>query len=85
MLYFTQPSSRTFLSFENACHILGIKTSEIRDPNVSSEVKGESFDDSPDNADAVLGEGSWIYISTPAPGPLAAFGLGGLIATKRRR
>jgi len=46
MLYFAQPSSRTFLSFENACHILGIKTSEIRDPRVSSEVKGESDDDS---------------------------------------
>jgi aspartate carbamoyltransferase catalytic subunit len=46
MLYFTQPSSRTYLSFENACHILGIKTTEIRDPRVSSEVKGESFDDS---------------------------------------
>ncbi|UCF84936.1 MAG: aspartate carbamoyltransferase, partial [Desulfobacteraceae bacterium] len=38
--------SRTFLSFENACHILGMKTSEIRDARVSSEVKGESFDDS---------------------------------------
>lgn len=46
MLHFTQPSSRTFLSFENACHILGVKTSEIRDASVSSEVKGESFDDS---------------------------------------
>lgn len=46
MLYFAQPSSRTYLSFENACHILGIKTSEIRDPRVSSEIKGESFDDS---------------------------------------
>ncbi len=46
MLYFAQPSSRTFLSFENACHLLGMKTSEIRDTNVSSEVKGESFDDS---------------------------------------
>ncbi len=46
MLYFTQPSSRTFLSFENACHLLGMKTSEIRDASVSSEVKGESFDDS---------------------------------------
>jgi len=45
MLYFAQPSSRTFLSFENACHILGMATSEIRDPRVSSEVKGESFDD----------------------------------------
>lgn len=46
MLYFAQPSSRTFLSFENACHILGMRTSEIRDPRISSEVKGESFDDS---------------------------------------
>jgi len=46
MLHFTQPSSRTFLSFESACHMLGMKTSEIRDVNVSSEVKGESFDDS---------------------------------------
>jgi aspartate carbamoyltransferase catalytic subunit len=45
MLYFAQPSSRTFLSFMNACHILGMKTSEIRDPRVSSEVKGESIDD----------------------------------------
>lgn len=45
MLYFTQPSTRTFLSFNNACHILGIRTSEIRDPSTSSEVKGESFED----------------------------------------
>ena len=45
MLYFTQPSTRTFLSFNNACHILGMRTSEIRDPSTSSEVKGESFDD----------------------------------------
>jgi len=46
MLYFAQPSSRTFLSFESACHMLGMKTSEIRDVSVSSEVKGESYDDS---------------------------------------
>ena len=46
MLYFAQPSSRTFLSFQNACHILGMKTAEIRDTRVSSEIKGESFDDS---------------------------------------
>jgi aspartate carbamoyltransferase catalytic subunit len=45
MLYFTQPSTRTFLSFHSACHIIGIKTSEIRDPAVSSERKGESLDD----------------------------------------
>ena len=46
MLYFTQPSTRTFLSFHNACHLLGMATSEIRDPSTSSEVKGESFADS---------------------------------------
>jgi len=42
ILYFKQPSTRTFLSFENACHILGISTSEIRNTSTSSEVKGES-------------------------------------------
>ena len=46
MLYFTQPSTRTFLSMNNACHVLGIRTSEIRDASVSSEVKGETFEDS---------------------------------------
>ena len=45
MLYFVQPSTRTFLSFLNACHVLGIKTSEIRDTSTSSEVKGESPED----------------------------------------
>lgn len=46
MLYFTQPSTRTFLSFQSACQILGMKTSEIRDAATSSERKGESIDDS---------------------------------------
>src|SRR6187551_170329 len=46
MLYFPQPSTRTFLSFNNACQILGIQTSEIRDSSTSSEVKGESLLDS---------------------------------------
>jgi len=46
MLYFNQPSTRTFLSFSNACHVLGIRSSEIRDASTSSEVKGESFEDS---------------------------------------
>lgn len=45
MLFFTQPSTRTFLSFLNACQILGIQSSEIRDRNTSSEVKGESPED----------------------------------------
>ena len=42
ILYFKQASTRTFLSFENACHILGISCSEIRDTSTSSEIKGES-------------------------------------------
>jgi aspartate carbamoyltransferase catalytic subunit len=42
MLYFTQPSTRTFLSFMAACQILGIVCNEIRDPSLSSEYKGES-------------------------------------------
>lgn len=46
MIYFTQPSSRTFLSFLSACQILGIKTGEVRDAAVSSEFKGESREDS---------------------------------------
>lgn len=46
MLYFTQPSTRTFMSFQSACHILGIKSLEIRDPSTSSERKGESIEDS---------------------------------------
>jgi len=45
MLYFTQPSTRTFLSFMSACHILGIKTCEIRNPSTSSEFKGETPED----------------------------------------
>ncbi|MFA6093918.1 MAG: aspartate carbamoyltransferase [Elusimicrobiota bacterium] len=45
MLYFSQPSTRTFLSFQNACHILGMNTCEIRDPRTSSQMKGESFED----------------------------------------
>ena len=46
MLYFTQPSTRTFLSFTAACQILGIACNEVRDPSVSSEAKGESPFDS---------------------------------------
>lgn len=46
MLYFTQPSTRTFMSFQSACHILGMTASEIRDSSTSSERKGESIEDS---------------------------------------
>jgi len=46
MLFFTQPSTRTFLSFTAACQILGITCNEVRDPKTSSEVKRESPMDS---------------------------------------
>ena len=45
MLYFTQPSTRTFLSFASACQILGLSLGEVRDTSTSSEMKGESQDD----------------------------------------
>lgn len=45
MLYFVQPSTRTFLSFQNACYILGLSVSETRGTTTSSEVKGESPED----------------------------------------
>ena len=46
MLYFDQPSTRTFLSFYSACQILGMNIAEVRDINTSSELKGESPEDS---------------------------------------
>ena len=45
MLYFIQPSSRTFLSFAAACQIVGMPYNEVRNPSTSSEVKGETEDD----------------------------------------
>ena len=45
MLYFAQPSSRTYLSFLAACQILGLDTMDVRDSSTSSEVKGESPED----------------------------------------
>lgn len=45
MLYFTQPSTRTFLSFQTACQLVGMDTGEVRDPSLSSEYKGESQED----------------------------------------
>ena len=46
MLYFSQPSSRTFLSHLAACQILGVTTGSVRDAATSSEFKGESKEDS---------------------------------------
>lgn len=45
MLYFVQPSTRTFLSFYAACQIVGLNCAEVRDTSTSSEVKGESPED----------------------------------------
>ena len=45
MLYFIQPSTRTFLSFTAACQLVGLPYNEVRDRSTSSEVKGESEDD----------------------------------------
>ncbi len=45
MLYFIQPSTRTFLSFTAACQIVGIPYNEVRDRSTSSELKGESEED----------------------------------------
>lgn len=42
LLYFTQPSTRTYLSFTAACQNLGVDVLEVRNPETSSEVKGES-------------------------------------------
>jgi len=46
MLYFSQPSTRTFLSFHSACQILGMHTVEVRNTSTSSEIKGETQEDS---------------------------------------
>jgi len=45
MLYFIQPSTRTFLSFTAACQIVGMPFNEVRDRSTSSEIKGESEED----------------------------------------
>lgn len=46
MLYFTQPSTRTFLSFLASLQILGMRIGDVRDTSISSEFKGESQEDS---------------------------------------
>ncbi len=65
MLYFTQPSTRTFLSFQSACQILGLATSEIRDSSTSSERKGESIEDSLRTFSSYV---DLIIMRTPIPG-----------------
>ncbi len=65
MLYFTQPSTRTFLSFTNAMQMVGMMVSEVRDPNLSSEIKGETIEDGL----RVMGKYSDVMVMrTPQPG-----------------
>ena len=45
MLYFIQPSTRTFLSFAASCQVVGMPYNSVRDRSTSSEVKGESEED----------------------------------------
>ena len=45
-MYFVQPSTRTFLSFQAAASHLGMSTAEVRSREISSEMKGESALDS---------------------------------------
>ena len=49
----------------------------------------ESFDDSADNADSAMKDGSTITLNgngfVPTPGSMAVLGLGGLVAGRRRR
>lgn len=46
MLYFAQPSTRTRISFQRACQILGMDTILVTDTSTSSEAKGETPEDS---------------------------------------
>jgi len=89
MLYFTQPSSRTFLSFTAACQILGMPIGEVRDTAVSSEFKGESKEDSVRTfssyydliimreKDGGLAERmAWVFARTDRPVPIVNAGSG---------
>ncbi|MFA6172351.1 MAG: aspartate carbamoyltransferase [Kiritimatiellales bacterium] len=89
MLYFAQPSSRTYLSFYSACQIIGMQTMNVRDSSTSSEVKGESPEDSvrtfSSYADLIImrhPEGgfaeriAWMLSNTSRPVPVVNAGSG---------
>ena len=89
MLYFSQPSSRTFLSFHSACQILGMKTVEVRDTATSSEMKGETHEDSirtfSSFADVIIMRSAvgglaekmaWVLSNTERPIPIINAGSG---------
>ncbi|MDD5482325.1 MAG: aspartate carbamoyltransferase [Kiritimatiellae bacterium] len=89
MLYFTQPSTRTFLSFHSACQILGMRTVEVRDTATSSEMKGETQEDSVRTfssfSDAIIMRSAipglaekmaWVLSNTERPVPILNAGSG---------
>ncbi|MDD5678282.1 MAG: aspartate carbamoyltransferase [Kiritimatiellae bacterium] len=89
MLYFSQPSTRTFLSFHSACQILGMKTVEVRDISTSSEMKGETQEDSirtfSSFADVIIMRSAvgglaekmaWVLSNTERPVPIISAGSG---------
>ncbi|HVE12996.1 MAG TPA: aspartate carbamoyltransferase, partial [Elusimicrobiota bacterium] len=89
MLYFAQPSTRTFLSFMSACHILGIRVCEIRDLKTSSQAKGESHEDTirtfSSYVDLIImrhseagfvEKAAWVVNRTPRPVPVINAGSG---------
>ncbi len=65
MLYFTQPSSRTFLSFYAACQIIGLSPAEVRDSATSSEMKGEAPEDTLRTFSSYF---DLLVMRTPKPG-----------------
>ncbi|MBI3299775.1 MAG: aspartate carbamoyltransferase [Elusimicrobia bacterium] len=89
MLYFSQPSTRTFLSHMSACHILGLRVMETRDLKTSSEVKGESLDDTirtfasyvdliimRHHGAGVAERAAWVLNRSPRPVPVINAGSG---------
>jgi len=89
ILFFSQPSTRTFLSFMSACHILGIRVLEIRDLKTSSQVKGESIEDTirtfasyvdliimRHHVEGFAEKASWVLQNSPRPVPVINAGSG---------
>jgi aspartate carbamoyltransferase catalytic subunit len=89
VLYFAQPSTRTYLSFNNACQILGIKTSDMRSAESSSEVKGESIEDTLETMhsytdmiiirhkeDDIAEKAAWMFNNSDKPIPIINAGSG---------
>jgi aspartate carbamoyltransferase catalytic subunit len=89
MLYFAQPSSRTYLSHNAACQILGLDTMDVRDSKTSSEVKGETPEDTvrtfSSYVDMIIMRHpvggfaervAWMMAQTPRPIPILNAGSG---------